>query len=446
MREPAIHVEGVGKRYRLGVHGGGGRLAERLEAAARAPVRWALRRTDTGTAHGDEPFWALRDISFEVPEGEVLGLIGPNGAGKSTMLKLLSRITRPTEGRITLRGRVATLLEVGTGFHPDLTGRENVFLSGTVLGMRRREIERQFDEIIEFSGIERFIDTPVKRYSSGMYVRLAFAVAAHLDPEILLVDEVLAVGDAEFQKKCVGKMQQVSRNEGRTIVFVSHNMASIRRICDRALLFERGHVHLDGSTDSVIAAYLERIEPTQHEGEAVVRPDAPHSGSGEAKLAKVALLDSGGRKTDRIRFGESYSVVLTFEAREPIEHTVVQIGVSNAEGTRILTAHNIDGGRPPMSFPAGTVEVTGEISSTLLPGEFALDVALLDPAGAQIDYLESVLRFTVLHTPVEGSDHYPFSTVRGSVRPVSEWSLGSATLSHPLGAAGRAQQSGGRRV
>ncbi len=426
MPEPAICVEGIGKRYRLGVHGGGRRLAERLEAAARVPVRWVLRRSERSTAHGAEPFWALRDVSFDVPEGQVLGLIGPNGAGKSTLLKLLSRITLPTEGRITLRGRVATLLEVGTGFHPDLTGRENVFLSGTVLGMRRREVERQFEQIVEFSGIERFIDTPVKRYSSGMYVRLAFAVAAHLDPEILLVDEVLAVGDAEFQKKCIGKMQQVSRNEGRTIVFVSHNMASIRRICDRALLIDHGRVLLDGDTDSVIAAYLERIEPAQHEGEAPVPSDAPHSGSGEAKLTKAALLDSEGRKTDRIRFGEPYTAVLTFHVEQPIDHAVVQIGVSNAEGVRILTAHSIDGGRPPLSLTTGAREVSCRITSTLLPGEFALDAAMLDPIGAQIDFLEGVLRFTVLQTPFERGDEYPYSTVRGAVRPDSEWFLTEA--------------------
>jgi lipopolysaccharide transport system ATP-binding protein len=246
----AITAEGISKRYRIGeLQSAYGTLRDSLAAAGRR----ALRRDHR--AHYEE-IWALRDISFEVAEGEVLGVIGRNGAGKSTLLKILTRITTPTEGRATIRGRVGSLLEVGTGFHPELTGRENVFLNGSVLGMKRREIIRKFPEIVEFAGVEQFIDTPVKRYSSGMSVRLAFAVAAHLEPEVLLVDEVLAVGDAEFQQRCLGRMEDLSES-GRTVLFVSHNMQTIARLCDRTILLDRGGVVRDGPSPDVVAHYLQ---------------------------------------------------------------------------------------------------------------------------------------------------------------------------------------------
>ena len=230
-------------------------LERHLRNAARKAADVARGRQ---VVQGDqiEEFWALKDVSFEVQEGEVLGIIGRNGAGKSTLLKILSRITEPTSGRVTLRGRVASLLEVGTGFHPELTGRENIFLNGAVLGMSRAEIRKKFDEIVAFAEIDKFIDTPVKRYSSGMYVRLAFAVAAHLEPEILIVDEVLAVGDAEFQKKCLGKMNEVSRRDGRTVLFVSHNMEPLLKLCDRGILLNSGQLTEIGPVSEVISAYL----------------------------------------------------------------------------------------------------------------------------------------------------------------------------------------------
>src|SRR3954454_17484419 len=237
--EPAIEVRGVGKQYRFGT-GPEGRLADALSHLARR-ARYPARRPSR------ETFWALRDVSLDVAHGEVVGLIGRNGAGKSTLLKLLARITMPTEGRIVMRGRVASLLEVGAGFDPELSGRENVYLSGAILGMRAREITAKFDEIVAFSGIERFIDTPVKRYSSGMFVRLAFAVGAHLESDVLLVDEVLAVGDAEFQRRCLAKMDDVAHQGGRTIVFVSHNMSAVRRLCDRAYLLQGGAITAAGS-------------------------------------------------------------------------------------------------------------------------------------------------------------------------------------------------------
>ena len=263
MSEPIISVEGLGKSYLVG-HQSSGReqytaLRDVLGRTAKDFGRkaWDMAR-GRQIIQGDdvEEFWALKDVSFDVNEGEVLGVIGRNGAGKSTLLKVLSRITEPTQGKVTLRGRVASLLEVGTGFHPELSGRENIFLNGAILGMTRTEIKNKFDEIVDFAGVEKFLDTPVKRYSSGMYVRLAFAVAAHLEPEILIVDEVLAVGDAEFQKKCLGKMQDVARG-GRTVLFVSHNMAAIEKLCDRCVSLKAGKVELDSrNTRDVIASHL----------------------------------------------------------------------------------------------------------------------------------------------------------------------------------------------
>jgi len=246
MSDTVIKAEGIGKKYIIAHEGPEKYLALRDVIEKKAKGLWGKEKKLS-----KEEFWALKDISFEVKRGEAIGVIGRNGAGKSTLLKLLSRITEPTTGRVEINGRTSALLEVGTGFHPELTGRENVFLNGAVLGMRRMEIKKKFDAIVEFSGVEKFLDTPVKRYSSGMYLRLAFSVAAHLEPEILIVDEVLAVGDAEFQKKCLGKMDEVSRNEGRTVLFVSHNMAAIRQLCKRLIYLDQGVVGFDGEGRSV---------------------------------------------------------------------------------------------------------------------------------------------------------------------------------------------------
>jgi lipopolysaccharide transport system ATP-binding protein len=256
MGNTAVRVVGLGKRYRIGLRQRRpATLRETISRAAAAPFSYAASLLRLPSE--DEILWALKDVSFEVPQGAVVGIIGRNGAGKSTLLKILSRITEPTEGYAELYGRVGSLLEVGTGFHPELTGRENIYLSGTILGMTRSEVGRKFDQIVDFSGIERFIDTPVKRYSSGMYVRLAFAVAAHLEPEILLVDEVLAVGDVEFQQKCLGKMSDVA-GEGRTVLFVSHNMSAVRQLCETAMLLDAGMIHQKGSASECVDSYLGR--------------------------------------------------------------------------------------------------------------------------------------------------------------------------------------------
>jgi lipopolysaccharide transport system ATP-binding protein len=262
MTDRIISVENLSKRYLVGHHSGGQTYTTLRDVIARGARNFVRRSLDAAcgrqVVEGDEveEFWALRDVSFEIKRGEVVGIIGRNGAGKSTLLKLLSRITEPTSGRIQLRGRVASLLEVGTGFHPELTGRQNIFLNAAILGMTRKEVVRKFDEIVAFSEVERFLDTPVKQYSSGMYLRLAFAVAAHLEPDILLVDEVLAVGDAEFQKKCLGKIEQVSRQEGRTVLFVSHNMSAINSLCAKGIYLHLGRLQEVGEVKNVVSKYL----------------------------------------------------------------------------------------------------------------------------------------------------------------------------------------------
>jgi lipopolysaccharide transport system ATP-binding protein len=424
MAPPAIRVEHVGKRYRLGTtHGATSRLSERAQHALGAPLR--LLRPDRAASHlradhsdGGE-LWALRDISLEIERGEIVGLIGRNGAGKSTLFKLLSEISPPTEGRITIWGRTATLLEVGTGFHPELTGRENVFVNGAILGMRRREIESHFDEIVEFSGIERFIDTPVKRYSSGMYVRLAFAVAAHLDPEILLVDEVLAVGDAEFQRKCLSKMHQASEL-GRTVVFVSHNMQTVQRLCSRAYLIDKGGIVTEGSPAQAVAQYLSRVGPVQSTGTAEIPDGVERHGTGEARLRRIRVTDGEGRGISGLHLGQPFRVAARFEAWEEITDGVVEVGISTPEGERVATIQNIDRG-PPVKLTEGLSEIEVEVAMTLLPGEYTLDVALHRETGITVDYVAGAIRLLGLNAGVEAP--WPWDEpVRGFVRPDASWS------------------------
>jgi lipopolysaccharide transport system ATP-binding protein len=301
MGSTAIRVRGLSKRYWIGAASRpAGHLREALTDLVTAPFRRLAR-----WAPASEELWALRDVSLDVEHGEVLGVVGRNGAGKSTLLKIISRVTEPTAGRVELFGRVGSLLEVGTGFHPDLTGRENIYLSGTILGMRKREIDRKFDEIVAFAEVEPFVDTPVKRYSSGMYVRLAFAIAAHLDTEILLMDEVLAVGDAEFQKKCLGKMDDVAQ-AGRTIVFVSHNMAAVQRLCGRGVLLNRGMVAAAGPIGEVVKQYLDGDASPR---EAARFEPRARSGLGWARVTDAKVLD----ESDRPAAGRPCDSALRFE-------------------------------------------------------------------------------------------------------------------------------------
>ncbi len=330
MNAPAIELSGLGKRYVIEHESRHDNLRDQLHHTARK--LW--RRVRWGTSFAREEFWALRDISFSVQPGEVVGLIGRNGAGKSTLLKILSRITEPTTGRIKLRGRVASLLEVGTGFHPDLTGRENIFLNGAILGMSRAEIRSKFDEIVAFAEVERFLDTPVKRYSSGMYVRLAFAVAAHLEPEILIVDEVLAVGDIAFQKKCLGKMQDISRAEGRTVLFVSHNLASIRQLCTSAVLLEAGAVRMTGACNQVLELYQSGL--TGADNTSIPAPTVDLLDRGYVTGVDVETID--GRPQPVVPVGQPWRVRVRFRIVRSQENFVAAVGFKAVDGVSAQTA------------------------------------------------------------------------------------------------------------
>ena len=321
MSDTVITVENLSKCYSLG-HQSGRRgrytamrdvIAQGVRDLARR-VAHPIRGRQTARGGQVEEFWALKDINFEVKQGEILGVIGRNGAGKSTLLKILSRITEPTKGRVVLRGRAASLLEVGIGFHPELTGRENIYLNGAILGMTQGEISRRFDEIVAFADVERFIDTPVKRYSSGMYVRLAFAVAAHLEPEILIVDEVLAVGDAGFQKQCLGKINEVSKKGGRTVLLVSHNMLAIENLCERTILLEAGKKIADGETASVVRRYMDGFQkPDQRSS----LSEANRKGRGRVRFVSVGFEDEDGNAVEQGKSGRQLTVVLNYQSAQP---------------------------------------------------------------------------------------------------------------------------------
>ena len=376
--------------------------------------------SDRGTA---DEFWALKDVSFEVQPGEVIGIIGRNGAGKSTLLKVLSRITEPSEGWIEMRGRVGSLLEVGTGFHPELTGRENIYLNGAILGMSRREIARKFDEITAFAEIEKFLDTPVKRYSSGMFVRLAFAVASHLEPEILIVDEVLAVGDAAFQKKCLGKMDQVSRT-GRTVLFVSHNMAAIKSLCHRAILFDAGRVDHDGCVDDAVNRYLLSCSPPSRAG--CIPEDAPCSGTGAARFRSVRLEDTLGYEVSQLYFGQGFRVVFECEILRDLDDALFEVSISALDGTHVICSTTIDWGRRPVHLPRGRHIVKAEFDNVLLPREYTIDLGVHHYDGATHDFIQRTADFTVLKVAENGDDHFRWDLVRGYARIPVQWDLGMA--------------------
>jgi lipopolysaccharide transport system ATP-binding protein len=328
MSDIAIRAENLGKRYRIGSRPEKYRTLRDTLAVAPARLVRSLFGGSGIRREGPEEFWALKNVSFEVRRGEVVGVIGRNGAGKSTLLKILSRITEPTEGYAEIHGRVGSLLEVGTGFHPELTGRENIFLNGAILGMRRSEIENKFDEIVDFAEVEKFIDTPIKHYSSGMYLRLAFAVAAHLEPEILLVDEVLAVGDAQFQKKCLGKMQDVA-HEGRTVLFVSHNMAAISQLCQDAIWFEHGTVMTHGPSGEVVTRYLS--EGSESRAERCWKYPGNAPGDDRIRLLAVRAVQSG-RISDVLDINEPWDVELEFAALREVKNLVIGISFFTEEG------------------------------------------------------------------------------------------------------------------
>jgi lipopolysaccharide transport system ATP-binding protein len=343
MSDVVIKAEGIGKSYLIGhqINGRYDTLRDLIVDKTKGLVSKISRRDCQGTENIEE-FWALKDISFEVERGERIAIIGRNGAGKSTLLKILSRITEPTTGRVSIQGRVASLLEVGTGFHGELSGRENIYLNGAILGMSRREIKAKFDEIVAFAGIEKFLDTPVKRYSSGMYVRLAFAVAAHLEQEILIVDEVLAVGDLEFQKKCLGKMQEVT-TEGRTVLFVSHNMAAVQQLCERGLMLHQGKLMFCGTIADTIRTYIGHVK-TLTSTELGKRKD--RTGSQWLKFTNVVVYDSEGNEINRVMSGQDIFVRLYYESEKEIKNALVFVSFNlrNNQGVLLTNMNSIDSG------------------------------------------------------------------------------------------------------
>jgi lipopolysaccharide transport system ATP-binding protein len=374
----AISIENVSKYYRLGNIGNRTLYQDlnRWWARVRGHPDPLMRVGDPGhDSLGKEGLWALRDVSLEIKSGDVLGIIGHNGAGKSTLLKVLSRVTGPTSGQIRVRGRIASLLEVGTGFHPDLTGRENIYLNGAILGMTKSEIRRKFDEIVDFADMEKFIDTPVKRYSSGMYVRLAFAVAAHLEPEILVVDEVLAVGDMAFQEKCIGKMSQVSR-EGRTVLFVSHNLQSIWSLCRSAIWMDRGKVKVAGNVGDVIGMYRDDMAKRSEE---VSFADVKRAGTGRVKITELRLEDENGKRVDSISSGGALLITVAYQADESarLDELLIYLVVSNDRHARLFTLSNDFLGKRFNNLPR-----KGQLLCTiphvpLIPGNYGIVVSAM---------------------------------------------------------------------
>ena len=420
MGEVAIQVEGLSKRYRLGAQTGYRTLRESLVEAAREPLRWVRRVLGhPGIPPAAAPeVWAVRDVSFEIKQGESVGVIGRNGSGKSTLLRLLSRITGPTRGRGVIRGRVGSLLEVGTGFHPELTGRENIFLNGVIIGMRRAEVAAKFDEIVAFAEIERFLDTPVKRYSSGMYVRLAFAVAAHLEPEIMLVDEVLAVGDAAFQRKCLGKMGDVARG-GRTVLFVSHNMAAVQNLCGRALWLDGGRLVADGDTGRVVANYLRTA--SQARAEQVWADPRTAPGTVDVRLARVAVVPADPDREGSLTVRTPFHVEVDYLNLRPGVRWNVSLTLHNQEGTCVFTSPSVTDpewfGRP---HPVGRFRARCDVPAQLLnDGVFRVSVLMVQDAAHVEVVAEDAVEFEVHDSP-EGRGGW-YGRWIGVVRPELQW-------------------------
>lgn len=407
MNDIVIRAEGLGKKYIIGHNTEGERYAALRDVISRNIRGLARSAVDVIRGRpiilGDEleEFWALRDVGFEIARGDVVGFIGRNGAGKSTLLKILSQITEPTEGRVTIEGRVASLLEVGTGFHPELTGRENIFLNGAILGMARAEIKAKFDEIVAFAEIDKFLDTPVKRYSSGMYVRLAFAVAAHLDPEILVVDEVLAVGDANFQRKCIGKMQDVSRS-GRTILFVSHNMAALKRLCSCAYILQDGRMGERKDPDAAVSEYGE-MSSVHAAVNLAERTD--RKGNGHLKFSKVKVGSVRGRSA---RMGDDLYIELHYHAARDLPAVNIGINVLNREGQTVFRASTAESGTP-FQCKAGRGWVRCVLTKfPLVHGAYSLTVAAsMPPSFDQLDSVEQATLFNILEDDVYQTGKLP---------------------------------------
>jgi homopolymeric O-antigen transport system ATP-binding protein len=412
MSEPVITVENLSKRYIIGPpRANNDGLRHLLQDATLTPLRW-LRRFGKGSnpaasnarSSTREEFWALKDVAFEVQEGQAIAIIGRNGAGKSTLLKILSRITEPTRGRICITGRVASLLEVGTGFHPELTGRENIFLNGAILGMTRLEIKQKFDEIVAFAEIEKFLNTPVKRYSSGMYVRLAFAVAAHLDPEIMVVDEVLAVGDAAFQQRCLAKMGTISKS-GRTVLFVSHNIAAVSAFCTKAILIDNGSIVTSGSTESVVHTYLNR---TREIASIPLAQRTDRKGSGWLRFRKVSILNERFEAVETVVSGQNISISFEYDLRdtETVNHVVVQTKFFGLFGQPLFGCLSRSSHRGSLALSRGTRLLCSIPRLPLQPGVYSFTIYCSVGDNLE-DYVADAGKLTVVDGDYFGTGKLP---------------------------------------
>lgn len=416
--EPVVKVQNISKRYQIGGLDAGYQTFRETFAGALA---WPIRRLRGTGRQAGENIWALKDIDFAVPEGEIVGLIGHNGAGKSTLLKILARITTPTTGRTEVHGRIGSLLEVGTGFHPDLTGRENIYLNGAILGIRRSQIARRFDEIVGFSEIEQFIDTPVKWYSSGMYLRLAFSVAVHLDTEVLIMDEVLAVGDVSFQQKCLDKMNEI-RNQGRTILFVSHNMAAVTRLCRRAILLSKGRMIADGPSDKVVNEYLGSSWKVTSEQawSGLGRP-----GNDVVKLSKVRVRTKDGYTAETFSIQEPVAIEMSYEVLAPGYVLVPKMDVINEEGTHLFASHDVGSEWRRQERPVGRY-----VSTIWIPGNFLAEGNVLvhtsivthTPSTVTHLHVANAVAFQIVdkHSPNTARGDY-IGPIPGAVRPLLTW-------------------------
>ncbi len=424
----AIKAEKLSKIYRLGEIGTGTISYDLQRWIARMRGKedpfLKIGETNNRETKGSDIVYSLKDINFEIEQGDAVGIIGRNGAGKSTLLKILSRVTSPTTGKINIKGRVASLLEVGTGFHPELTGKENIYLNGAILGMRKKEIDKKFDAIVDFSGVERYIETPVKRYSSGMYVRLAFAVAAHLESEILIVDEVLAVGDAEFQKKCLGKMNDVSKGEGKTVLFVSHHMPSIKTLCSKAIILKHGNINFQGTVAESIEKYYESSGKLDAFG--YIPDDIERYNTGEAKFNRLVLLDSNNNIASEVFLKERLKFLISINVFKEIKDVLLDIKICTVDGIVITHTMNKLDNAGLFSFDKGEHSVELEIENILQPGSYTVTVGVHNSGygTATIDYIENVYNFSVNRiSKNENETDYNFNFIYGYIRPRSKWNI-----------------------
>jgi lipopolysaccharide transport system ATP-binding protein len=407
--KPIIEVDHLYKKYQIGQKQPYYSLRDSIVNFVKSPVR------SFGKLKKNE-FWALDNVSLKVNPGEIIGIIGRNGAGKSTLLKILSQITPPTKGEITLRGRVASLLEIGTGFHPELTGRENIFLNGAILGMKRSEIKSKFNQIVDFAEIQKFLDTPIKYYSSGMHTRLAFAVAAHLEPEILLIDEVLAVGDSEFQKKCLGKMQDISENDGRTIIFVSHNTKAIEQLCEKCVLLEKGRVKMIGETSMVVGKYLNQMIPSTKNEIKLAK-----NFNTDLSFSKISIMNKDRRISYHIPQDEDFIINLELNVFKETKNVDVSISISNSQNTIIFSSLSDNNNGQLGNFGPGKYQFKIKFSGGyLMPDNYFIRISVHRPGTENLDTREDVLGFTI--SPIQQGNR-ALNYGRGCVSLPNKWFL-----------------------